>query len=221
MAEQDKSTQSPTATCRVFISYSHDSPEHQQRVLALANQLRKDGVEPGLICTSKTPMKAGLSGCAATSKRPTRSCSSLRKLISDGLRATKRKARVWAQLSRERLLPSRCTRAAGATGSSGRWSCGRKTRNSSRLSFACSTAIASIPLSIRSSPLTTAKSQAATRRINSQLTSIAYAIMRDSTRSGDMPVHGAESEVEEPWSAEQYATRSKAAHDKAQPIRED
>jgi hypothetical protein len=96
-----------------------------------------------------------------------------------------------------------------------------KTRNSSRLSFACSTAIASIPLSIRSSPLTTAKSQAATRRINSQLTSIAYAIMRDSTRSGDMPVHGAESEVEEPWSAEQYATRSKAAHDKAQPIRED
>ena len=30
---------------QVFISYSHDSPEHRQRVLALANQLRKDGVE--------------------------------------------------------------------------------------------------------------------------------------------------------------------------------
>lgn len=29
----------------VFISYSHDSPEHQQRVLALAEQLRTDGVE--------------------------------------------------------------------------------------------------------------------------------------------------------------------------------
>src|SRR5262249_43428126 len=45
MAEQDKSTESPTATCRVFISYSHDSPWHQQRVLALANQLRDDGGE--------------------------------------------------------------------------------------------------------------------------------------------------------------------------------
>jgi len=45
MTEQDKSTKPPAATCRVFISYSHDSPEHRQRVLALANQLRRDGVE--------------------------------------------------------------------------------------------------------------------------------------------------------------------------------
>jgi hypothetical protein len=44
MMEQDSSA----ATSRVFISYSHDSPEHQQRVLALANQLRKDGVEAWL-----------------------------------------------------------------------------------------------------------------------------------------------------------------------------
>ncbi len=44
MAEQDKSTNS-LAACRAFISYSHDSPEHQKRVLALANQLRKDGIE--------------------------------------------------------------------------------------------------------------------------------------------------------------------------------
>ena len=29
----------------VFISYSHDSPEHADRVLAFANQLRADGVE--------------------------------------------------------------------------------------------------------------------------------------------------------------------------------
>ena len=33
------------AIYRVFISSSHDSPEHRQRVLALTNQLRKDGVE--------------------------------------------------------------------------------------------------------------------------------------------------------------------------------
>ena len=30
---------------RVFISYSHDSPEHCERVLKIANRLRKDGVE--------------------------------------------------------------------------------------------------------------------------------------------------------------------------------
>lgn len=30
---------------RVFISYSHDSPEHAQRVLALSERLRKDGVD--------------------------------------------------------------------------------------------------------------------------------------------------------------------------------
>lgn len=30
---------------RVFISYSHDSPEHAERVLALARQLRGDGID--------------------------------------------------------------------------------------------------------------------------------------------------------------------------------
>ncbi|HEU4884770.1 MAG TPA: TIR and AAA domain-containing protein [Longimicrobium sp.] len=30
---------------RVFISYSHDSPEHEQRVLALSERLRKDGID--------------------------------------------------------------------------------------------------------------------------------------------------------------------------------
>ena len=45
MAEQDKSAESSTATCRVFISYSHDSPEHAQRVLELANHLRTDGID--------------------------------------------------------------------------------------------------------------------------------------------------------------------------------
>jgi hypothetical protein len=33
---------------RVFISYSHDSPEHEERVLALAERLRKDGVDAQL-----------------------------------------------------------------------------------------------------------------------------------------------------------------------------
>jgi hypothetical protein len=29
----------------VFISYSHDSPEHVDRVRAFANQLRRDGID--------------------------------------------------------------------------------------------------------------------------------------------------------------------------------
>ncbi len=33
---------------RVFLSYSHDSPEHRERVLALADRLRRDGVEAWL-----------------------------------------------------------------------------------------------------------------------------------------------------------------------------
>ncbi|NJO56096.1 MAG: TIR domain-containing protein, partial [Rhodospirillales bacterium] len=30
---------------KVFVSYSHDSPGHKERVLALANQLRADGID--------------------------------------------------------------------------------------------------------------------------------------------------------------------------------
>jgi hypothetical protein len=30
---------------KVFISYSHDSPEHARRVLALSDRLREDGVD--------------------------------------------------------------------------------------------------------------------------------------------------------------------------------
>lgn len=37
---------------RVFISYSHDSPEHEKRVLALSERLRRDGLTPRWISTS-------------------------------------------------------------------------------------------------------------------------------------------------------------------------
>lgn len=40
------------------------------------------------------------------------------------------------------------------------------------------------------------------RRMNSQLTSIAYAIVRDSTQSGETPVHNPEPELEEGWTAD-------------------
>jgi hypothetical protein len=30
---------------KVFISYSHDSPEHANRILALANRLRVEGID--------------------------------------------------------------------------------------------------------------------------------------------------------------------------------
>jgi len=38
----------PADPRKVFISYSHDSPEHEQRVLSLAERLRKDGVDAQL-----------------------------------------------------------------------------------------------------------------------------------------------------------------------------
>jgi SEFIR domain len=37
-----------TSPPRVFASYSHDSPEHEERVLALSNRLRADGVDVAL-----------------------------------------------------------------------------------------------------------------------------------------------------------------------------
>ena len=33
------------STTRVFISYSHDSPEHKTRVLEFAQALRRDGID--------------------------------------------------------------------------------------------------------------------------------------------------------------------------------
>ncbi|HEX3527636.1 MAG TPA: hypothetical protein VH988_11240 [Thermoanaerobaculia bacterium] len=33
---------------QVFLSYSHDSPEHKDRVLALCNRLRRDGIDAWL-----------------------------------------------------------------------------------------------------------------------------------------------------------------------------
>jgi len=38
----------PTKIIKVFISYSHDSDVHRKRVLALAERLRKDGIEAQL-----------------------------------------------------------------------------------------------------------------------------------------------------------------------------
>jgi hypothetical protein len=45
------------------------------------------------------------------------------------------------------------------------------------------------------------------RRINSQLTSIAYAIVRDSNRAGETPVRSPKIEVEEAWLAEDSANK--------------
>src|SRR5271166_904876 len=100
MAEQDKSSNSPTATCRVFISYSHDSTEHEQRVRALADQLRDDGIDARIDQYVQDPDEGWVKWMRTQVRRPRRLSWSLLKLISDDLRATKRRARVWAQLSR-------------------------------------------------------------------------------------------------------------------------
>ena len=33
---------------RIFVSYSHDSPLHEERVLALSDRLRRDGIDVSL-----------------------------------------------------------------------------------------------------------------------------------------------------------------------------
>jgi TIR domain len=45
MSEQDISTDSTRAIPRLFISYSHDSPEHSERVLSLAWALQGNGID--------------------------------------------------------------------------------------------------------------------------------------------------------------------------------
>jgi phosphate:Na+ symporter len=63
------------------------------------------------------------------------------------------------------------------------------------------------PLSVQSASSNIVDMINCLRRINSQLTSLAYAIVRDSTRSSEIPVHSPEAEVEEAWPAEEGAKR--------------
>jgi Na+/phosphate symporter len=61
------------------------------------------------------------------------------------------------------------------------------------------------PLSVQTASSNVVDMMNCLRRINSQLTSLAYAIVRDSTRSGKTPVHSSEIEMEEAWLAEDGA----------------
>ena len=61
------------------------------------------------------------------------------------------------------------------------------------------------PLSVQSASSNVVDLINCLRRINSQLTSIAYAIVRDSTRSGETPVRSPELEVEEACPVEESA----------------
>ena len=63
------------------------------------------------------------------------------------------------------------------------------------------------PLSVQSASSNVVDMINCLRRINSQLTSLAYAIVRDSPRSGETSVHSSELEVEEAWPAEDSAKK--------------
>src|ERR1700676_5542355 len=63
------------------------------------------------------------------------------------------------------------------------------------------------PLSVQSASSNVVDMTNCLRRINSQLTSLAYAIVRDSSRSGKKPVHSPEIEMEEAWLAEESADK--------------
>jgi len=56
--------QASVARVRVFISYSHDSPEHCDQVLALAQQLRRDGIDAKLDQFEESPGQGWPLWCA-------------------------------------------------------------------------------------------------------------------------------------------------------------
>ena len=63
------------------------------------------------------------------------------------------------------------------------------------------------PLSVQSASSNVVDMMNCLRRINSQLTSLAYSIVRDSTRSAKKSIHSAEMEMEEAWLAEDSANK--------------
>jgi phosphate:Na+ symporter len=69
------------------------------------------------------------------------------------------------------------------------------------------------PLSVQSASSNVVDMINCLKRINSQLTSIAYAIVRDSTRSGETAIHSRGAEVEEAWGAEESAKKEQIGHD--------
>jgi hypothetical protein len=46
---------------KVFISYSHDSQEHKDRILALANRLRAGGIDCNIDQYEESPAEGGCS----------------------------------------------------------------------------------------------------------------------------------------------------------------
>jgi hypothetical protein len=63
------------------------------------------------------------------------------------------------------------------------------------------------PLSVQSASSNVVDMINCLKRINSQLTSIAYAIVRDSTRSGETAMHSRGAELEAAWAAEENANK--------------
>ena len=66
------------------------------------------------------------------------------------------------------------------------------------------------PLSVQSASSNVVDMINCLRRINSQLTALAYAIVRDSTRSGETPVHSPGLELEEAWPGEESADKKQS-----------
>jgi hypothetical protein len=60
-----------SAHIKAFISYSHDSPEHADRVLALSDRLRGDGIDCIVDQYEESPPKAGPAGRNARSRLQT------------------------------------------------------------------------------------------------------------------------------------------------------
>jgi hypothetical protein len=88
MAEQADKMTSATACAvaptlpRAFVSYSHDSDEHCDKVLALALQLRRDGIDARLDQFEQSPPQGCRSGVRGSFSIRTMSYSCARRAVA-------------------------------------------------------------------------------------------------------------------------------------------
>ena len=87
----------------VFISYSHDSDEHREKVLGLAERLRQDGLDAQLDqYVNGTPSRDGRAGCSTSSTRRISSWSYAPKPTTAGSGVTRYRAEARVSTGKER-----------------------------------------------------------------------------------------------------------------------
>jgi hypothetical protein len=100
---------------KVLISYSHDSTEHAQRVLALADQLRADGIEVCIDQYVRDPEEGWIKWMRTQVKQAEKVLLVFTKTCQKRFVGDEEEGKSLAQRSNVSSLPKRGTRAAGVT----------------------------------------------------------------------------------------------------------